>query len=197
VCVCVSCSLSLSLSLSLTLCVSLPVKILILIYLQRTCWHHVFEMTRSAFSWMTTMISIYDIWEVHPSATGSKFKMARQDFYFEKHQAAAYSAQPLCWSGWERWSRNNLRVVIARVFYVLRGSLMSLLIFNNSVQTAAPLNVVSHPWAEKLISGKVSTSFWDRTCDHWHHASAGCSLGTARVTPLKSTPSSGASATEF
>ena len=45
----------------------------------------------------------------------------------------------------ERWSRNTLRVVTARVFYVLRGFLASPFILNNSVQTAAPFNVVNHP----------------------------------------------------
>ena len=39
-------------------CVSLPMEKLILIYLRRTCWHYEFEMTGSAFSWMTTMIRI-------------------------------------------------------------------------------------------------------------------------------------------
>ena len=48
-------------------------------------------------------------------------------------------------SSTERWSRNTLRVVTARVFYVLRGFLTSPFIFNNSVETAAPFNVVSHP----------------------------------------------------
>ena len=48
-------------------------------------------------------------------------------------------------SSTERWSRNTLRVVTARVFYVLMGSLSSPFIFNNSVETATPFNVVSHP----------------------------------------------------
>ena len=48
-------------------------------------------------------------------------------------------------SSMERWSRNTLRVATARVFYVLRGSLYSPFIFNNSVETAALFNVVSHP----------------------------------------------------
>jgi len=45
----------------------------------------------------------------------------------------------------ERRSRNILMVVTARVFYVLTGSLTSLFIFNHSMDTAAPFNVVSHP----------------------------------------------------
>ena len=48
-------------------------------------------------------------------------------------------------SSTERWSRNTLRVVTARVFYVLRGVLTSPFILNNLVETAAPFNVVSHP----------------------------------------------------
>ena len=48
-------------------------------------------------------------------------------------------------SSTEKWSRNILRVVTARVFYVLRGFLTSPFILNNSVETAAPFNVVSHP----------------------------------------------------
>ena len=48
-------------------------------------------------------------------------------------------------SSTERWSRNTLRVVTARVFYVLRESLTSPFILNNSVDTAAPFNVVIHP----------------------------------------------------
>ena len=48
-------------------------------------------------------------------------------------------------SSTERWSRNTLRVVTARVFYVLRGFLTSPFILNNSVDMAAPFNVVSHP----------------------------------------------------
>jgi len=74
-------------------------------------------------------------------------------------------------SSTERWSRNTLRVVTARVFYVIRGSLTSPFIFNNSVETAAPFYVVSHPWysePRKTISDKVSTSCWDRICDPWH-----------------------------
>ena len=50
VCVCVS--------LYLSLCVCVSLKKLILIYLQRTCWHHEFEMTESAFWRMKTMIRI-------------------------------------------------------------------------------------------------------------------------------------------
>ena len=38
--------------------VLLLVKKLILIYLLHTCWHHEFEMTGSAFSWMKTIIQI-------------------------------------------------------------------------------------------------------------------------------------------
>jgi len=44
-------------------------------------------------------------------------------------------------SSTERCNRNTLRVVTARVFYILRGSLTSPFIFNNSVETAAPFNV--------------------------------------------------------
>ena len=51
-------------------------------------------------------------------------------------------------SSTERWSRNMLRVVTARVFYVLMGFLTSPFILNNSVNTAAPFNVVSHPRSE-------------------------------------------------
>ena len=42
-------------------------------------------------------------------------------------------------------AENTLRVVTARVFYVLRGVLTSSFIINNSVEMAAPFNVVSHP----------------------------------------------------
>ena len=45
----------------------------------------------------------------------------------------------------ERWNRNTLRVITARVFYVIREFLTSPFILNNSVETAAPFNVVSHP----------------------------------------------------
>jgi len=45
----------------------------------------------------------------------------------------------------EIWSRKTLRVVTARVFYIIRGSLISPFIFNNSVEMAAPFKVVSHP----------------------------------------------------
>jgi len=48
-------------------------------------------------------------------------------------------------SSTERWSRNTLRVVTAIVFYVLWGVLTSPFILNNSVETAAPFNVVTHP----------------------------------------------------
>ena len=61
--------------------------------------------------------------------------------------------------------------VTARVFYVLKGSLTSPFIVNNSVETIAPFNVVNYSaamlWAEKLIPWKVSTSCWDQTCDPW------------------------------
>ena len=45
----------------------------------------------------------------------------------------------------ERWSRNTMKVVTARVFYVLRVFLNVPFIFNIPVETAAPFNVVSHP----------------------------------------------------
>jgi len=48
-------------------------------------------------------------------------------------------------SSTERWSQNTLRMVTARVFYVLRGFLPSPFILNNSVETAAPFNMVGHP----------------------------------------------------
>ena len=48
-------------------------------------------------------------------------------------------------SSTERWSRNTLTVVTAKVFYVLGGSLTSPFIFNNSGETAASFNVVNHP----------------------------------------------------
>ena len=57
-------------------------------------------------------------------------------------------------SSTERWSRKTLRVVTARVVYVLRRFLTSPFILNK--------------WAEKLIPGKVSTSYGVRTCDRWH-----------------------------
>ena len=76
----------------------------------------------------------------------------------ENLQAVGYSAQPLMFewlrnplphhsrgSNTERWSRNTPRVVTARVFYVLSGSLTLAFILNNSVETAAPFNVVRHP----------------------------------------------------
>ena len=47
-------------------------------------------------------------------------------------------------SSTERWSRNTLRVVTASV-YVLRGSLTSPFILNNSVETAGRFNVVNQP----------------------------------------------------
>jgi len=40
---------------NMNVCVA-AVKKLIQIYLWRTCWHYEFEITGSAFSWMTTMI---------------------------------------------------------------------------------------------------------------------------------------------
>ena len=47
---------------SVSVCVSLSLWLVakksILIYLQRTCWHHEFEMTGSVVSWVTTMIRI-------------------------------------------------------------------------------------------------------------------------------------------
>jgi len=48
-------------------------------------------------------------------------------------------------SSTEKWSGNTLRVITARVLYVLRGFLTSTFILNNSVETTAPFNVVSHP----------------------------------------------------
>ena len=49
-------------------------------------------------------------------------------------------------SSTERWSRNTLRVVTARLVYVIKVSPTSPpLIFTNSVETSAPFNVVSHP----------------------------------------------------
>ena len=44
----------------------------------------------------------------------------------------------------ESWSRNTPRVVTARVYYVLEGSLTPPPL-NNSVDTTAPFNVVIHP----------------------------------------------------
>jgi len=55
-------------------------------------------------------------------------------------------------SSTERWSRNTQRVVTARVFYVLRGFLTSPFILNNSVETTAPFNVVSHPRCSEPIN---------------------------------------------
>ena len=74
------------------------------------------------------------------------------------------------------WLRNllhhNSQVTSARVFYVIKGSLMTPFIFNNSVETAAPFNVVMQPptilWAEKLISEKASTSCSDRLAYRAH-----------------------------
>ena len=69
----------------------------------------------------------------------------------------------------ERWSRNTLRVVTARVFYVLRVT--SPFILNNSVETAAPFNVISHPRCSEPRNEsleKVSTSYGVRTCERWH-----------------------------
>ena len=45
----------------------------------------------------------------------------------------------------ERQSRNTMRLVTARAFYVIRGVLTSPFILNNSVETAAPFNVVTYP----------------------------------------------------
>jgi len=58
-------------------------------------------------------------------------------------------------SSTERWIQNTLRVDTARVFYVLRGFLTSPFILNNSVETAAPFNVVSH---HDVVSREINLS---------------------------------------
>ena len=45
----------------------------------------------------------------------------------------------------ERWSRNTLRVVTARVFLRPQGVFNVPFILTNSMETAVPFNVVSHP----------------------------------------------------
>ena len=76
-------------------------------------------------------------------------------FFGENPQGVAYSAQPLCWSGRETppppLTGGQYRKMEQK--YPEGGHCQSVL---------RPEGV------EKLISGKVSTSSWDRTCDPWH-----------------------------
>ena len=90
----------------------------------------------------------------------------------------------------DRWSRNTLRVVTARVFYILRGSLISPFIFNNSVETAAPFNVASDPRCSEPRNyslKNVSTSCWNRTCDPWHQVLGAYPLSHQSSVRLKPT----------
>ena len=51
------------------------------------------------------------------------------------------------------------------------GGLTSPFILNNSVETAVPFNVISHPRCSEPRNEsleKVSTSYGVRTCDRWH-----------------------------
>ena len=50
----------------------------------------------------------------------------------------------------ERWSQNTLRVVTASVFYVLRGSLTSPFIFNNSVEMYD--EIMTHKHIQQMFS---------------------------------------------
>jgi len=74
-------------------------------------------------------------------------------------QAVAYSAQPLCWSSWETHSPLTLTGEqygkmepkysegghCQSVLHLQGCFLTSPFIWNNSVETAAPFNAVSHP----------------------------------------------------
>ena len=56
----------------------------------------------------------------------------------------------------------KMKVVTARVFFVIRGSLTSPFIFNNSMETAAPFNVVSHlTWSatHDVVSRVLAVTF--------------------------------------
>jgi len=79
-------------------------------------------------------------------------------FFGENPQVAAYSAHPLCWSGWGTSYPTTHRGAVWKdgaeipwvlhpqgVFNILRGSLTSPFIFNNSVKMAALFNMVNHP----------------------------------------------------
>ena len=63
----------------------------------------------------------------------------------------------------ERCSRNILRVVTARVFYVLMGSLTSPLFL--IIQWRRQLHITWSATHDVVISGEVLTSCWDRTGD--------------------------------
>jgi len=100
-------------------------------------------------------------------------------WYFLPHHSQGSST--------ERWSWNTLRVVTARVFYVLGGSLTSPLIIYNSVETAAPFitwsathDVVSREmnlW--KSFNLMLGSNLWHLACllllCFWR-GSSGCHL---------------------
>ena len=88
-----------------------------------------------------------------------------------------YSAQPLCLSGWETSSPTTHRGEVwkdgAKIpwgwslpecFTSSGGFLTSPFIFNNSVETAAPFNVVSHPKCCEPRNKSLETF---RTCNCW------------------------------
>jgi len=58
----------------------------------------------------------------------------------ENPQAVTYLAQPLCWSGYEPPPTTTHRGAVRK-----DGAEISPFILNNSVETAAPFNVISHP----------------------------------------------------
>ena len=69
----------------------------------------------------------------------------------ENSQAVAYSAQPLCWSGWGISSPTIPMGAVRKDRdeipwgWWLTECFTSPFILNNSVETAAPFNMVSHP----------------------------------------------------
>jgi len=87
-------------------------------------------------------LSFHDLWTWNRDST-QKHKHLFPVWYLLWNGCSYFLPHHLQGSSTERWSRNTLRVVTAGVFYVLRGFLTSLFILNNSMETAAPFNVVS------------------------------------------------------
>ena len=99
------------------------------------------DLLRSCTAWSLTHKMVWFGFVVRGESPGCRLISTASMLEWLRNLLPNHSQE----SSTQRWSRNTLRVVTARVFYVLGGFLTSPFILNSSVETAAPFNMVNHP----------------------------------------------------
>jgi len=144
-----------------------------MLHIEVNTWTPYFRPSANTKMLDLTSRSVYNLWVNITRST------ACVCFFPWESQAVLYSAHPLCWSGWEISPTTHRGAARKDGAEIPWGWSLPECFTSSACFNVPPLFLIiqwrrqrhltwSAPtmlWAEKLISGKVATSCWDRTCD--------------------------------